>query len=53
MKRQKKDKKASHYAGLPWEIATSPIVMNGRSAAQPYEKFLPQNVFTSSPFLQS
>ena len=25
----------SHYAGLAWEIATSPIVMNGRSAAQP------------------
>ena len=25
----------SHYAGLAWEIATSPIVMHGRSAAQP------------------
>ena len=25
----------SHPAGLAWEIATSPIVMHGRSAAQP------------------
>ena len=25
----------SHYACLAWEIATSPVVMNGRSAAQP------------------
>ena len=25
----------SHYAGLVWEIATSPIVLHGRSAAQP------------------
>ena len=25
----------SHPAGLAWEIATSPIVMHGRSVAQP------------------
>ena len=25
----------SHPAGLAWEIATSPIVMHGRSIAQP------------------
>ena len=25
----------SHYAGLAWEIATSPIIVYGRSAAQP------------------
>ena len=25
----------SHYAGLAWEIVTSPIEMHGRSAAQP------------------
>ena len=37
----KKQKRASYPAGLAWEIATSPIVMYGRSAAQPH-KFLPQ-----------
>ena len=26
----------SHPAGLAWEVATSPIVMHGRSAAQPW-----------------
>ena len=39
----KRTKRASHYVDLAWEIATSPIVMNGRSAAQSH-KFLPQNV---------
>ena len=33
----KRTQRPSHYAGLAWEIATSPIEMHGRSAAQPHE----------------
>ena len=46
-KEYKRAKRASHYAGLAWEIATSPIEMHGRSAVQPHEEILPPNIFTS------
>ena len=39
-----KDKRASHYAGLAWEIATSPIIVYGGSAAQPH-KIPATNIF--------
>ena len=47
----KRTKKASHPAGLAWEIATSPIIMHGRSTAQPHKEILPPNIFTSPSFL--